>query len=311
MWEVLRDIGLILGLISVILGFFYRGTLLELWGDYVAPRRSRLDFQTIALVNEHFHSKVKVFGVLQELPVLEDNGPMYLPDELQRQAKAVRRSLELNNPHAVLIHSPEWRDNPIHFRYQHLDYAGLKVLRQSKEAGAQPEVLSTCVLPICDEFREVYLHRRSEKSDTARGTLHTFGGGFMPAGGRTAARFDRDLVSCAQREFQEEANLTFSWNNQPMIAAKELDSGFVHVAFLGVNLDATEVKRRQNNWEGKIVAIKYGDLLSHLRNPEANWCPSGKAHVLLWLAMGAPGSRRSHWLLQQSPRKIFRLAMNL
>ena len=57
------------------------------------------------------------------------------------------------------------------------------------------------------------------------------------------------------------------------------------------------------NWEGTPECISYDDLPVLLT--QKNWVPSGKAHVLAWLAFGAPNAGVMARFGGTSPKKLF------
>lgn len=307
LWEVFKVVAVIVGFFAAVIALFFRGTIVDIWRHYFSPPNPQVSPSTISQLNGLYPQKVKIYGSLRCLPLLEDKGRKVVNKDIAEQAARIRPTLKVNDPHALLDEAPRWSDEPVYIKYKSLDFAELCAFRDKAPAGQWPRVLSTCVLPVHSETRTVFLHRLSNKSVTYPDYLHVFGGGFMPSISTTPGRFDRDLISCARREFEEESGMMFAGNSFPMVAAEELDTGFVHVAFLGVNLDPQEVNRRRANWEGRIVEVHFTEILDWLK--DVRWVPTGKLHVLLWLAMGAPGTQRKHWPIQYSPRRIFRMAL--
>jgi len=89
-----------------------------------------------------------------------------------------------------------------------IDFAGLTVLRNEKK---RPKIITSNVLIICSETKEILLHRRSEKSATNPLKLQIFGGGHMPGHdlyhGKRSRSSDSNLQETAQRELQEETTI--------------------------------------------------------------------------------------------------------
>jgi len=64
--------------------------------------------------------------------------------------------------------------------------------------------------------------------------------------------------------------------------------------------------RARTNWEGHVEEVLFKDLSQTLRDP--SWVPSGKAHVLAWLALGAPGWYRGVFGTR-SAQRLFNAAL--
>jgi ADP-ribose pyrophosphatase YjhB (NUDIX family) len=302
---VLYALAAVLGIVGSILTIFYGRSAFQMYRDYLGPRRGELSGSTLDSVNSRFRGKVLVRGSLRQVPVVRVEGALTLPAELEKRARALRATLPVNDPHAFIRGNPSWGDEPLHFTCKSADFAAVQALREASPPADWPKILSASVLPVCDARSTIYLHRRSQKSKTCPGRLHTFGGGFMPLIKDQQGRYDVDLLSCAEREFREETNIGFVSRRFPIVACEELDTQFVQVVFLGVGLEGSEVDRQHANWEGRVVEINYRELLEQLVDDRAGWCPSGKVHVLLWLSMGAPGSSRRRWPVERSPRATF------
>jgi hypothetical protein len=88
------------------------------------------------------------------------------------------------------------------------------------------------------------------------------------------------------RELTEESLLWPLPEEWPAYLTEETPTGFVQYVALGVRVTASTSKE---TWEGcgKWVAF---DALEPLLLRAKGWVPSGKLHVLLWLAAGAPGA---------------------
>lgn len=103
------------------------------------------------------------------------------------------------------------------------------------------------------------------------------------------------------REVQEETQIRIIPDAWPVIAAEESTTGFIQYVFLGVR---TPTLKFRENWEGKLRWLAFKDL-EHQLTCKEQWVPSGKLHLLLWLAAGAPGApgarfgdRDAHGLLR-------------
>ena len=63
--------------------------------------------------------------------------------------------------------------------------------------------------------------------------------------------------------------------------------------------------RMVSNWEGKPLCVPYDELPRFLDQP--SWVPSGKAHVMAWLAIGAPNGGRAPKFAGLSANQLFDL----
>jgi hypothetical protein len=270
-----------------------------------------------ARLTAELHGRVRVFGITPSLPTVRVEGAYELAPELRKEADEERRRIagkQPNDPHAILAGEPVWTDNPVVFTARTLEFADVTVLRR---AGQRPPVLSADAVIFCAETRELVLHRRSDTSATFPGALHVIGGAYIPASsGREADR--HNLFDTARREAFEETRATLAWDDPPaLLLSHELDTGFIQVALLGVNISAKHVETLEGSLEGSITRVSFADLPHRLREecaPDAHavhrgWVPSGKAHVLAWLALGAPGMKKPPKFGGLSPVALFDLCV--
>lgn len=242
-------------------------------------------------LNAHFAGHVRVLGQSKREPDIRVERNFKLDAEQKRLAKEEQQRLKRenrpNDPHAVLVTEPQWDADPIQFVAQHIDYAGVCALRRQ---GAKPQVLSANALIVCRESRQLLLHERGPTVRTFPSCIHTLGGAYVPPGPRSVDPDRRGLRSTLEREVHEEAQLALSGSEfPPMMVAKELDTGFVQLAFLGFAAKASALSRLEGNWEGNPLLISF-DAIPGLLLHAPNWVPTGKAHVLAWLALGAPNA---------------------
>jgi len=258
-------------------------------GAVSGKKTSTLLVDQIHRINERFEDQVKVFGELTSEPTVVIEGELELTpaqrdrrltiiDELSAQGRT-------NDPHAILSSRPLLDADPVVLSVRTTDFGGVLALR---EEGERPEILSSSAVLVCKESGQLVLHRRSEAVHTYPGYIHTLGGAYMPPVG--AADPDRlGLSSTVEREIHEESQLVVSAAlSHSLMLSKELDTGFIQLVFLGLELPATMLDRLSGNWEGSVVRVPFADLPSLLLRDD--WVPSGKAHVLAWLAAGAPGA---------------------
>ena len=242
----------------------------------------------IARLNAAFSGEVQIYCQTSKEPVLHIEGEYQLTDlqkeDATKQREVLRHEGRPNDMHAILVEEPTWQATPVHMRVQTIDYAGIIALRNE---GRRPQVLSSGALILSRELGQILLHRRGTNVAWYSSHLHIFGGGYMPPSNQ--GRDDgKSLRATAEREVLEETKLSLPPEAAPpMILAKEITTGFIQLVYLGFDVPATAVSRVNGNWEGYMEAVPYEALPGLLQQP--GWVPSGKAHVLAWLALGAPG----------------------
>ncbi|HET6351644.1 MAG TPA: hypothetical protein VFG89_05895 [Coriobacteriia bacterium] len=254
----------------------------------VAPPKPSANW--IARINNYCEGELKVRKLVEHEPkVCIDGAYKFTPEqqaEIKRFRAAIRKKGRPNDPHAIVVGTPTWESDPVTFHACTLDYAGVKTLRAE---GEKPALLSSCVVLVCPQTRQLVLHRRQEDVATMKGRLHTMGGGYMPPvkGGVDADRYS--LKSTASREVHEESQLEISTVTQvPLMLSEELSTGFVQLVFLGMPITKAALAAMSDNWEGTVAPVGFDNLLDTFYS--ADWAPSGKGHVLSWLAIGAPGA---------------------
>ena len=212
-------------------------------------------------------------------------------EEQRIQIEKNRRDGKLpssNDPHAILIEEPSWGENPVTFKVRTLEYAEVLALKNA-DPQKVPRRISANALMICRKTKEVILHERDVRSETFGGFLHTPGGSFMPPG-YGPIDDDHRLSRTVRREVLEELSGSINLDeNPPMLLMEEVQTGFVQLTFLGVNISAAENKNLRANLEGRVCRIKFSELKDKLVMP-VSWVSTGKAAVLAWLALGAPNA---------------------
>lgn len=258
----------------------------------------------IARVNALFSGEVQIICQPSREPTLHLEGEYQLTAQQMEEAAKQRTALKAegrpNDMHAILVEEPAWQAATVHMRIRTIDYAGIVALRKE---GLHPAVLSSCALVLSQEMGQILLHRRATNVATYPSCLHIIGGGYMPPSHH--GRDDGDsLRSTAEREVLEETKLALPpAATPPMILAREVTTGFIQLVFLGFDVPASAVARLKGNWEGHVEAIPYEHLPELLQ--ESGWVPSGKAHVLAWLALGAPGAGGKPRFGNLSPNHLF------
>jgi hypothetical protein len=263
----------------------------ELWHRFQPNRKTKYGIERLG---HHFRNKetVHIFGLYSQVPGIECTGRFVLTEQEKRvQPKD-------NDPHAVLVVDPDWSQPTLHFEVQSLEYHEVEALRHmtEKDRGGIHQcrtlrVVSATAVILCRERKQLILHFRAKESSTYPSCYHTIGGGYMPPG--IGSKDDLDsLENTLAREVEEEVRAKLTFDKKPqLLIMEELQTGFIQVAFLGVNISAEQADRLPRNprpIEGKPVNIDFHDLPDFLRKPDL--VPTGKAAVLAWLALGAPGA---------------------
>lgn len=265
----------------------------------------------IPRLNAMFENEVKIYRRYSKEPEIHIEGTVELTPEQEKFAEMKRHQINertpigANDPHAILTHDPHWDDDPVHLHVKTLNYASVCALREPGiSSNVKPEIISANALIICQETKEIVLHRRSEDSATFPGRLHTFGGAYWPS---KINEKGEDLLShTAMREVQEESKASLNIVDNPpiMLVMKEIDTGFIQLAFIGVNISQKQVEKLRENPEGKITLVSFDDLGRRLK-AERDWVPTGKVAIMAWLALNAPNSGRRVKFNGVSATKLF------
>lgn len=259
-------------------------------------------------LNEWFRGEAEVFGPYQHEPEIHIEGPVIFTQaqaDFAARARAKLGGRQTNDPQAVLAREPHWSDDPLSLHVRTLDFVGVLALRDpALNPDSRPQILSANLVLVCPEAREVILHRRSKDAATYPSALHTFGGAYWPPGveGRVGDR--RRLSATALREVNEEIQAALCVADEPLIMLRELRTGFVQLAFVGVALSARTAQLLKPNQEGSISRVGFDELPKVLLE-EQNWVPTGQASVLAWLAMGAPNAGRKPTFAGMTPAAVF------
>jgi len=270
-------------------------------------RSSEVSSNWIPRINNHFCGEVTVFCQNTVVPQIHVDGVYRLTDDQKEVAKKERRLLKSkkrpNDPHAILVGELYWASDPPQCRVQTLDFSDVCALRIS---NLKPEILSSSAVIVCRESEVILLHRRADDVATFPGHIHTLGGAYIPPGVRGVDADRAGLRSTAHREIHEEAQLALPGDDfPPMMIAKELSTGFIQLVFLGFGVTPITLKEIKGNWEGQPLRLPFERLPAFLLEQNHQWVPSGKAHILAWLALGAPNAGSSPRFGRLSPSQLF------
>lgn len=205
-----------------------------------------------------------------------------------------------NDPHALLVNDPLWNADPVNLEVTTVDFSEICALRQE---GLKSQIISAGGVLLCTEREELVLHRRGDVA-TYPNALHILGGAYIPDGAGVCDPDRAGLHSTAVREIHEETQAHVSVHDTPnMVMAKELSTGFIQLVLLGLPVHSKDIDRLRGNWEGRIERVPFKCLASVLKDP--TWVPSGKAHVLAWLGLGAPNAKKGQKFGNQTAKQLF------
>lgn len=262
------------------------------------------------LINSRFRTQLELLAFCADEPALEIMGALQ-PDPTLEQLRIshlerLHSSGKPNEAHALVLALHSLPDQTLHLDLQTTDFASVCALRAQ---GALPAVLSASAILLCAETEELILQQRGPDVATHAQHLHIFGGAFNPEMDCIGAR--PSLLRTVQRELLEETGLQLSLNsNSPLLLTWEKTTGFIQFSVLGIPLEAIQLTQLQGNWEGSIHRLAFADLERGLT--EKKWVASGKAHILSWLALGAPHTKPGQKFGGHTPEQLFsRLMANL
>lgn len=254
-------------------------------------------------INQVFASKVRLYRLLSQEPTLDDRGLLEVNDQVRKTAAHLRT--EYNEPQALLDPLPDWGDDPPIWQIKKLKYAVAAAMRHLDQ---MPPVLSANTIIVCNDRKAIYVQRRWEVAERYQYMVHTFGGAYVSnIEGDTVEHDSGSLVRTAKREvFHESGGQHIDWAGGPMLVSAELSTGYIQLVLMGATITANQAKSMVANPEGKPLEIKCSELQDWILHKTDQWVPTGLAHILCWLALGAPGSDGACWGRTESPRDIFR-----
>jgi hypothetical protein len=275
-------------------------------GKFIASLLPKQDLEKLRLqLNDRFEDEVEIYCFNQLEPKIHIKGKHLLTPAQIVSAAVHREQLAVsgrpNDPHALLVNDPLWRANPVNLEVTTVDFSEICALRQE---GLTPQIVSAGGVLLCRDKEELVLHRRGDVA-TYPNALHILGGAYIPDGSGVCDPDRAGLLSTAVREIHEETQAHVFVHDAPnMVMAKELFTGFIQLVFLGLPVHPKDIDRLRGNWEGNIERIPFKSLASVLNDP--SWVPSGKAHVLAWLGLGAPNAKRGQKFGNQTAKQLFK-----
>jgi len=298
-----------------------------------------IDGKDIGLINEYFRGSKRTASAVFEMkqifndPRVEVRGGFVLNDEENEEADKMRNKLKgdgrPNDLHVILEGDiQDLNPNSVVLRGKHIDYAGVLALRNLNKC---PVVVTANVLVVCKEAVGVVLHKRSKTTETEPEKIHLFGGGYMPEGdfrGQISRKNDGNPKRTAERELDEAACVYAGIKDVPVLLAWDRSDPRIH--FVQLNylfcripykdylslVEDFNAKRNENvhdnySWEGEPVKRSFQELLSDIKSDSQvspRFAVSGKAHLLLWLALGCPGFNEEKPRIEEA-RKLFEETM--
>lgn len=255
-------------------------------------------------LNDHFKNEVEIYCFNRLEPKIHIKGRHLLSSAQLSGAVVHRQQLAAsgrpNDPHALLVNDPLWNADPVNLEVTTVDFSEICALRQE---GLKPQIISAGGVLLCTEREELVLHRRGDVA-TYPNALHILGGAYIPDGAGVCDPDRAGLHSTAVREIHEETQAHVSVHDTPnMVMAKELSTGFIQLVLLGLPVHSKDIDRLRGNWEGRIERVPFKCLASVLKDP--TWVPSGKAHVLAWLGLGAPNAKKGQKFGNQTAKQLF------
>jgi len=255
-------------------------------------------------LNRYFHNEVKLHQIFENIePIIEIN-EVYNSDfctakEIEVKNQIIRQDGFDNEPHALLESYTDLGNTPIVFDAKKTYFSTILCLR---DKNIKPNIISAGAVLIDNEKKVLIVHQRSLNSATYPGYYHILGGAFLPKMNNYSTTYDTTLKYTVIREIAEETNSEIEIKNLNDVRyrtfSEELTTGFIQYEFLGATVNIKG--NGHGNWEGNLIHIPFSELEDKLI--KLNWVPSGKMHILAWLALGAPNS---NYFKYNDARKIY------
>jgi hypothetical protein len=297
---------LVIGVVTAILRFLKNRKEAPNWvaavNEYFRLKESKLLKSPGGTSKEEKVDAARVLTTCKREPAVDIMGNFQLSPEQARYAAA--QQPKDNDPHAILCKMPDWKASEVKLRVHRLDYRAVLAIDKFPINPEQtiPLISASGVL-ICRDRKELILHYRAETSRTYPNCVHTIGGAYKPPG-FTGTDDGLLLSNIFIREVDEEVKAHINLDNPPpMVLLEEPKTGFIQLAFLGVNISRHQADNLDFNWEGSVRRVRFDELGWYLCNER--WVPTGKAAVLAWLAVGAPGASRFQKFSGRTPAELF------
>jgi hypothetical protein len=254
----------------------------------------------VSRLNAYFAGHAEILAFPSSITLAADGDyPRTIEENVEWEIQLPTIPKGRNEGHGLLTSRIGADEEHVTLRYQRTDFATVRakrVLAKRYPAEArdsrQPAVLSASAVVVSPSDNRLVLHERSHQSDTYPGARHTFGGAFQPPLGEATGGplFDSSLAYTFRREFLEESQIflrPFREQDALVALAREPKTGFVQCLYLGLQVDMVDDNRAC--WEGDIRIVSFDELEATLAAWE-DWVPTGRMHVMAWLAAGAPGA---------------------
>ncbi|MBW7991927.1 MAG: hypothetical protein FVQ84_18180 [Planctomycetes bacterium] len=258
-------------------------------------------------LNDRYRGHAEIVRLVESEPKLVNRGWVKLTPRQSQKADQIREGyIEegwSTDPYGLLDEEPQWHDNPVLLHYRMADQAQIVALRKARK---KPRVLSTSVVLCFPESQELLLHRRNRGSATYAEHLHTVGGSYLSQAKKGCD--EKSLTRTGVREVREETGLFIAGKNCPKkMLCQETATGFVQFVMIGIAVGSDQKREllETSIWEGKYVLVPFSELPGKLISESEKWVPSGKMHVLSWLALGAPGCSAGVKFGTYAPEELF------
>ena len=262
-------------------------------------------------LNNCFTGSFELLSLLEEPPHLQECGEFEPPQDLHANIRSLRDILSqpnrFNELQALVVGEPNINAEPVQIRYQLLDYATARVMRECDQAE---QIVSTSVLPVCPAKNQIVLHKRSLSTELLPGKLHTFSGAWQPPNSRSNETRETEILQSALRELYEETGVKMAATRGTGSALfRDLKWGATEYCLLGIEVSEMQCGAMSDTEEGEIVFVHFDDLYQSLEDTKGLWTDGGRAEVLTWLALNAPPIGSSATFCGKTAKATFQTLM--
>ncbi len=271
-------------------------------------KKIKADFEDL----EFFKGKFTLFSIQKTLPTPKHIGIYDFEGEELKEFVRQTKQFEIDNkahkeltnePHAIMNFDTKLKmdikKDIEYMPYYSTNYIGIRTLRK---LGYKPQIISAGAITISPIERKLFFQQRGNKVATYKHSFHIMGGNYI---GKiteglevSTDKEDIDLSRTIFREILEESSVNtneYDCKTGLYSIGIEDDTGFIQVEAHAVCLlneqDINHDKEHTDitaNWEGGIYSINFDSVEDFLKYTYDRWVPSGFAHVMIWLALGAP-----------------------